>query len=68
MKHRNVILKFMSIIEMMKNMNKTMRTLKLERRKMQNQIENNKEEEIEKNEEIIMVELQSKEIMRKNLK
>ena len=35
---------------------------------MQNQIENNKEEEIEKNEEIIMVELQSKEIMRKNLK
>ena len=58
----------MSIIGMMKNMNKTMRTLKLERRKMQNQIENNKEEEIEKNEEIIMVELQSKEIMRKNLK
>ena len=37
MKHRNVTSKFMSIPGMMRNMNKTRRTLKLKKRKMQNQ-------------------------------
>ena len=37
MKHRNVTLKFMSITGMMRNMNKTRRTMKLKKRKKQNQ-------------------------------
>ena len=37
MKHRNVTSKFMSITGMMRNMNKTRRTMKLKKRKKQNQ-------------------------------
>ena len=37
MKRRNVTLKFSSITGMMKNINKTRRTMKLKKRKMQNQ-------------------------------
>ena len=47
----------MSISGMMRNMNKTRRTIKLKNKKAEP--ENNKEEKIEKNEDIIMVELQS---------
>ena len=36
-KHRNVTLKFITITEMMRNMNKIRRTLKLKKRKMENQ-------------------------------
>ena len=57
MKHRNVTLRFMSITEMMRNMNKLRRTLELKKKKTEP--ENNKEEEIVKNEDITMVELQS---------
>ena len=57
MKHRNVTLRFMSITEMMRNMNKLRRTLELKKKKTEP--ENNKEEEIVKNEDIKMVELQS---------
>ena len=35
--HRNVTLKLMRMTEIMRDMNKTKRTLKLKRRKMQNQ-------------------------------
>ena len=37
MKHRNVTLKFITIVEMMRNMNKIRRTLKLKKRKMEKQ-------------------------------
>ena len=37
MKHRNVTLKLMSITGMMRKMNKTRRTMKLKKRKKQNQ-------------------------------
>ena len=37
MKHRNVTLKYMSITGMKRNMNKASRTMKLKKRKMQNQ-------------------------------
>ena len=58
MKHRNVTLKFMSITGMMRNMNKTRRSIELKKKKNA-EPENNTEEQIEKNKEIIMVELQS---------
>ena len=57
MKHRNVTLRFMSITEMKRNMNKLRRTVELKKKKTEP--ENNKEEEIVKNEDIKMVELQS---------
>ena len=37
MKHRNMTLRFISITGMMRNMNKTRRILKLNKRKTQNQ-------------------------------
>ena len=58
MKHRNVTLRFTSITGMMWNMSKLRRTPEPKKRKLQNQKINN-EEEIENNEEIFMVELQS---------
>ena len=57
MKHRNVTLK-LSIKGMMRNMTKARRILKPKKRKMWNQ--KKKEEEIKKNEEIVMVELSKK--------
>ena len=60
MKQGNVILRFTSITGMMRNMNKLRRTPEFckEKKKIA-EPENSKEEEIEKNEEIFMLELQS---------
>ena len=60
-KHRNVTLKFMSITGMMRSMNKTQRILKLKRENVESENKENhpnqREEEIEKNEGIITLEL-----------
>ena len=57
-KHRSMTLRFMSITGMMRNIKKLRRTLELKNKELENQ-KITKQEEIEKNEEITMVELQS---------
>ena len=57
-KHRSMTLSFMSITGMMRNIKKLRRTLELKNKELENQ-KIIKQEEIEKNEEITMVELQS---------
>ena len=58
MKHRNVALRFTSTTGMMGNMNKQSKKDTWTEKKKIAEPENKKEEEIEKNEEITMVEFQ----------